>query len=354
MKNVYLLITDLHLDLVKANRLNYFGEILNSMQDIQNIAERYRSKGYSVNAIFLGDVFDGSLSNSSDAMQLIEVMRYFCSGFNRVWSVVGNHELTYAKDNPFWFLVSEIRDKDLRQIGRFIQPQGLCNVISVEDIFTDGDVSFYFNHFGIPHKVPIARGIRIGLFHQNIGSNDICKMWGTFDNAEEASYLHGYTYCYFGHLHLAKGKFYLNEGHTCVGEWLGSIGRTKADEVTVENCKVNIPAIKVDCGKFEGIEDNPIELLAPSQCIDFERLRASQKSRQLIEERRKAIGGSSYMCDTLYKTLEVAFNNTPISFLLDFLNRPWEDVYQSYSQTLKEALIEDEKEEEVNEGESYE
>lgn len=346
MKNVYLCLTDLHLDFTKANRINYFGEILNAMNDIQTIAREYSTKGCQVNAIFLGDVFDGSLSNSSEAMQAIEIMRFFCESFQKVWSVVGNHEITYAKDNPFWFLVSEIEDNTLASIRRFLQPRGLCNVVTVPALFTDGEVTFYFNHFGTPPKTPSARGVRIGLFHQNVGSNDICKMWGTFDDVEDAAYVQGYNYCFFGHMHLAKGKFYLNEEHTCQAEWLGTIGRTKVDEVMAEDCKVNIPAIVVEDGKFVGIEDNYIELPPPSEVIDFEKLRASQKSRQIIDKRREIIQ-STFKGETLFETLEGAFADTPMGFLLDFLNHPWEDVLSAYNETLrnpgeKESDIEDE------------
>ena len=337
MKNVYLIVTDLHLDFSKANRLNYFGEILNAMQDIMNIAKKYKDQGYNVYQCLLGDVFDGSFSNPSEAMQAIEIFRYYCNVFNSTWSVVGNHEITYAKDNPFWFLVSEITDVALLGVRRFLQPRGLQPTISVVDKFEDGEVSFYFNHFGTSAKVPDAIGVRIGLFHQNVGSNEICKMWGTFDNVEEASYIQGYNYCFFGHMHLAKGKYILNEAETCRGEWLGTIGRTKVDEIIDDSLDVNIPAIKVEDGKFQGIDDNSITLLNSKECIDYVKLTAYKKSRKVIEEREKNTP-NKYKGVSLFDTLQGSFVDTGNGFLLDFLDRSWDEILYSYNQTLRNPV----------------
>lgn len=342
-KAAYLVMTDLHLDFSKANRLNYFGEVLQSMSDIITIAEKYKGNGYEVNLLMLGDVFDGSLPNASEAMQAIEIFRYFCANFSHVWSVVGNHEISYANDNPFWFLISAIEDDSLNSVKRFIQPRGLCETVLVPATVADGNVTFYFNHYGTPPKTPMSRGIKIGLFHQNVGSNDICKMWGTFDKVDDAVYIQGYQYCFFGHMHLAKGKYFLNKEHTCQGEWLGTIGRTKVDEVSAEDLQVNIPVVRIEDGEFSGIDDNYIELQPPGVCIDFERLRASQRSKKVIEERHQIIQ-SGFKGETLFATLEGAFVDTPHGFLLDFLNRPWEEVLYSYNQTLKDPGSDNEEE----------
>lgn len=337
-KNAYLQVTDLHFDFSKANRLNYFGEILGAMSDIIAVVDKYKDKGYDVYLHLLGDVFDGSLTNASEAMQATEIFRYFCSNFKGVYSVVGNHEITYAQDNPFWFLVSIVNDDRLASVKRYIQPRGLCSTIVIPDKVEDGEVTFYFNHFGTPPKTPSATGVRIGLFHQNVGSNDICKMWGTFDNVEEAAYVQSYNYCFFGHMHLAKGKFFLNKEHTCQGEWLGTIGRTKVDEINAEDLSVNIPVVIVEDGKFSGIQDNFIELLAPAQCVDFEKLRASQHSRELVLERQQVKSGS-YKGKSLFETLELSFGDTPLAFLLDFLDHPLDEVISSYNSTLRNPGI---------------
>ena len=336
-KNAYLVMTDLHFDFQKANRKDYFSEILNSMNDILTIATRYKECGYSVKLCALGDVYDAGLSNASEAMQAIEIFRFFCNQFDTVYSVVGNHELTYAKDNPFWFLVSTVEDISLVETRKYLQPRGLSDTITIPSIVHDGDTHLFFNHFGTRAKVPSAEGVRIGLFHQNVGSNDICKMWGTFDNVEEASYVQAYNYCFFGHMHLAKGKYFLNSEHTCQGEWLGTIGRTKVNEVNLEDLQVNIPVILVEDGKFKTIEDNLIELLAPAQCIDYVKLNAAQHSQELVKEKLKQTQ-SGFIGNSLFQTLTYSFVDTPHTFLLDFLDKSTDDVLHAYRQTLRNPI----------------
>lgn len=348
MKNVYLLMTDLHADTEKANRLNYFGEVLTAMQDTLNIAQKYKDAGYNVNMMFLGDVFDTGSSNPSDAMQLMEVFYFFTSMFSQVWSVVGNHEISYAENNPFWYLVAEMQDESLSMVRRFIQPRGLTSRIVVPDRVTDGDTVFYFNHYGTPAKTPDTGKIRIGLFHQNVGSNEICKMWGTFDNVEEAAYIQGYNYCYFGHMHLAHGEYWLNEQHTCKGEWLGTIGRTKVDEIQDDCLEVNIPAVIVVDGKFVTIESNYITLKNREETVDVPKYEASKKSREIVAQRRNS-AVSNYKGDTLFETLEGSFMGTPSGFLLHLLDKPWGAVYTEYRNTL-DNLPTSGGEEEVNDG----
>ena len=338
MKSVYLIVTDLHLDFSKSNRINYFGEILDAMTDIIDIAQRYQAKGYEVNQCLLGDVFDSGMSRPSDAMQCLEIFRYYCSTFKQTYAVIGNHEITYARDNPFWFLVSEVQDDSLSDVKKFIQPRGLVSTISVPSTLSIGDTTFYFNHYGTPAKEPNTSGTRIGLFHQNVGSNDICKMWGTFDNVEEASYIQGYHYCFFGHMHLAKGKFYLNDKHTCIGEWLGSIGRTKVTEIIDDSLTVNIPGVVFYDNKFHGIEDNFITLKSFDECVDKRRYNAYQQNRKLVEDRKKQIP-NSFLGNTLFNTLETSFEGAN-AILLDFLNKPWEEIYVAYNEDLKNPLSE--------------
>lgn len=340
-KNAYLLVTDLHFDFLKANRKDYFGEIVSAMDDIIQLSKKYKEQGYTATLILLGDVFDGSTSNSSDAMQALELFRYFCSEFDKVYSVVGNHEISYAKDNPFWFLVSTITDDALARIRRYIQPRGILNTIEIPATIVDGEVTIYFNHYGTSPKVPTSIGVNIGIFHQNVGSNDICKMWGTFDDVEEASYVQAYNYCFFGHMHLAKGRYYLNEQHTCCGEWLGSIGRTKIPEILDDSLEVNVPAILVQDGAFQKIEDNHILLKSFDECVDKLKLAASAKSKKLVIDKQK-FSANKFKGDTLLQTLEGAFAGTPNGFLLTFLNRSFQEVLYSYQQTLDHPVLENE------------
>lgn len=339
MKNVYLLLTDLHINFAKENRISYSSEILNAMQDVIEIADSYRKKiqGCSVILMLLGDIFDNSMSNSSDALQANEIFRFFCSMFDTVYAVVGNHEITYARNNPFWFAVSEITDESLAGIARYIQPRGMTAQVIVTDRLTDGSVTFYFNHYGTKPKSPETRGVNIGLFHQNIGSTSICKMWGEFEDIEKTDYALRYQYLFFGHMHLAKGKYALSDYPKCIAEWLGTVGRTKVEEIDDKSLDVNIPAVLVDDGVFISIEDNFITLPGYDACVDKLKLKATQATREKIRERQKGIIASCAK-GTLYDTLEQSLKDSPLMFLFELLDDSWGSVFSQYNELISNPL----------------
>lgn len=288
MKNAYLVVSDLHLNAKKESRHNYLGEVVDSLDQINEIKERYKREGYNVILLLLGDVVDRSIANADSAMLVQNILRYFCKCFDEVYSVVGNHEVTYSTANPFWHLVRELTAPSLAKLYNAIQTKGLEAVITVPEKIIDGNTVFYFNHNSTPTIVPsTAEGeIHIGLFHQAVGSNDICKMWGTFTNVEEAAFVSQYNYSFFGHMHMAYGKYWLNDAHTSQGIWLGTIGRCTVPEVIETPLTRNVPAVLVEDGRFVRVEDNDITLTAAATAVDFNKYEAEKKTREVLKERQ--------------------------------------------------------------------
>lgn len=336
---VYLLVTDIHFDFEKENRLNYFSEILTSLEDIIDIAKGYRSKGYSVNLIFMGDVLDRSISDSSLAMQALEILKYFCNQFDNCYSVVGNHELTYAKDNPFWYLVSRIEGTNLNSVKRYIQPRGLNSTVIIPDCLEFEDVRIYFNHYGVEGVSVPQDKINIGLFHQNIGSNSICQMWGNFLDVEQSTWIPSYNYCFFAHVHLAKGKYYVDKNCKCLCTWLGTIGRTKVTEILDDSLDVVIPAIIIKDNRFSSIEENLITLKSSAECIDKQSLEKSTKRKKLIEE-QKNVSTRKYTGKSLYETLKGKLAGTELDMMFDILSKPTDNLLVEYRTMLDSVKIE--------------
>ena len=68
-KNVYLLVTDLHKSAkTPANRKNYPKEIKFVENKINGLINKYKSEGYSVNLIWLGDIFHRSYRSPDISM----------------------------------------------------------------------------------------------------------------------------------------------------------------------------------------------------------------------------------------------------------------------------------------------
>lgn len=337
--------TDLHYDTSKANRMNYSAEVMGVLEQVLAIKEKYSEAGYSVKLVLLGDVVDGAMTQADEAMRCVDLLRFYTSLFSGTYAVLGNHEQTYTEGNPFWFLVSELADPDLKKISRALQPQSVNACIEVPATLEDGNVVFHFNHYGTPPKLPSEQDkVHIGLFHQNVGSNDICKMWGTFDDVEEASYVQGYNYCYFGHMHMAYGKYYLNEAHTCLAEWLGTACRTNVLEVENAPLEFNVPAVIVEEGVFTRVEDNYVTRGAARDVIDYAKL---NNTRAMAEQVRiiREIVGSHVTGNTLFECVQSAAAVDGLDSLLNLLDGSFEQVRSLYKRGFEESIQGQESEE---------
>lgn len=333
--NVYLLITDLHLANNKENRINYLNEIMSAISQIASIADKYKSKEYTVNCILMGDVFDGSFTSPEISMSLLELLKLLLSLFDKSYSLIGNHEISYQRNNPFWYMISRIDDEEVFSVKRVIQPKGMFNYFDVPDTIIDGNVTFYFNHFGIPPKTATGDGIKIGLFHQNIGSTSLGKMWGGFDDVEKVSYIQSYNYSFIGHLHTIKGSYWIDPNHKCKVEWLGSIGRTSTNELFDGNYEVNVPAILIKDGEFKTIEDNLITLPDFNQCVDLKSYEKSKSAREKIKEVKNSYTGIIYSGDTLLEAVFKRFEGNYLSEILNLCYQSEEDMYHIYNQILQ-------------------
>lgn len=330
MINAYILITDLHIAHDKENRIDYFGECLHALESVINISSKYKSYGWRTIGIMLGDVFDGSVTTPGDAMALLELFKYFVGSFDEMYSVVGNHEITYCRDNPYWFCISGVEDGRLSNLKRGIQPKGMQNYFRVVDKLKDGDVVFYFNHYGVEPVCADVGEVRIGLFHQNVGSPEVCRMWGEYTDVESASFVQTYDYLFFGHLHNGKGKFYLTPEHNRCAEWLGTLGRTSVSEVNDGDLEVNVPAVCVDDGRFVGIEDNCVKLMEFGKCVNVSTYEMSKNARRELKERKeKAV--ADYSGDTLKQALWGRLNGDTLGVLFELCLSSRDELVEEYN-----------------------
>lgn len=339
MKNAYLIVTDLHYNVNKEHRKNYLGEVLQVLTQIADIRETYLSRGYRVYLIFLGDVIDGSIQQAEDAMRCQNLFRYYSSLFEEVYVVLGNHEANNVKSNPFWFLVSDLEDEALKSINKALQPQGLDTVFRLPDKISDGEVTFYFNHFGIEPKVPDAEGVSIGLFHQNIGSEKICKMWSNYIDVEDAAFVQAYRYLFFGHLHLGGGQYFLNKDRTCIGEWLGTCIGTNVTEVETLPTECKIPAVLVEDGKFIEIEENFIKRSDPKQAIDYVKLKATRATNEMISAVKNMVVGEP-IGGTLYQRIKDAADDVKLGSLVELLLESPDHIKYEYKRGMETFVLE--------------
>lgn len=326
-KSAYLLLPDLHYAVTKENRVNYLSEVLEIVEGFLSVNQTYRDSGYSTKLIFMGDVIDGNIGKAQDAMRCLDLFRYITSCFDSTYAVIGNHETTYTTNNPFWYMISSLGDADLYDITKNIQPQSIYPCLSVPDILVDGEVTFHFNHHGIKVKLPETDGgTHIGLFHQNVGSTELCKMWGAYDDIEKAPYTELYDYMFFGHLHLATGTYKLSD--RCIGEWLGTCVGTNIDEVTRLGEELSLPIVLVEGGKLTGIEHKVIRRLPIKDVVrwDVVALQREVKSKGKAEAELHTVS----IGETLLDRLSVSADNLKLGGILSFLSGDYMQVVADY------------------------
>lgn len=337
MKNAYHILSDVHFAWRKESRKNYTEEVLLVFDKLHEIITKNEEKGYNNILILLGDFFDRGFPDANDAMMALEFCKMIFDKFDQVYAVVGNHELTYYKNNPFWFMVSKLEDVALvKEYTKINQPKGFFNYINIKDCHRDGEVSFLFNHFGtsIKNIIPECK-VNIGLFHQNIGSKDIPEIWGAYEDIENSSVLQPYDYLFLGHIHSNSyyGKYSLSSGG--IAYYLSSLVRTSVADIDDDYLERNIPVIKVNDGHFECIEDNFFYLMKRKDCIIEEIVKANQIAREKLQK-RKEIFSSEIEGSTLY---ELALTNAKVAkvdSLFNLLLQPFEKIKQEYIMLLTE------------------
>lgn len=330
-KVAYLIITDLHLSGSNLRgRYDYLKEVSYVISKIIELGNKYRAEGYTeVNLIFLGDIVDRSYKDLTKGIYTNNIFVAFLNIFNNMFSVVGNHELSYYTDNPFWTLMESISSNKIETIkNKTWQPQGFIQLINVVDRLECGDVVFHFNHSNVGISVPEKDKINIGLFHQDIIAKAITEeMKNQFGMDifevqpryfDKTSVLYGYDYAFFGHMHKVYGHWtYICDSTKYKTElfYLASLGRTNHTEVSNNFLERDIPAVILENDKFARIEHNKFNLMTREECVKEEIVLNNQMVREKKKEIKYVIENVPAL-DEPIKSIESALVKEPVLHML--------------------------------------
>ena len=296
VKRVYLLVSDLHLSTAtKENRINYGNEMLMLKIEILKLINSYNNKGFLVNVIFLGDLFDRGYRDSLGCTLDQNFFIMVSLRAENVYCVVGNHEITYSIGNPFYTLFSKVDSTKMS----FLQPEGLSDWIKVVDTVEDGNLVIHFNHYGSGISEPVPGKVNVGLGHHDACCTAVVKDAETtfgfdvFDGymvkVVEDAFFAGYQYYYIAHFHKLYGAYTVDTlSGECKLRHLASLGRPHHDEVQDNFLERDIPALVVEDGVFQKEEHNFIYLPSRGNCIKENVVRKQQANRQRAKQMRKA------------------------------------------------------------------
>lgn len=340
-KNAYMIVSDLHKSYKNLrNRINYASEVDQVQMQIVGLVKEYKKRGYQVFVLLLGDVFHGSYNDVFGAVRDNNFFIMLSRVVAGIYTVIGNHELTYYSANPFYTLVSEIQSQKIHCImNKVWAPAGVMPVIHIVDELQDGDVVFHFNHYGTAITDPKqweaksnsntnTNLVHIGLFHQNLVNQEILKvmqrklgrsvMEGTV--LENAMYLLGkYRFCFFGHLHSVYGVFITNTGTKLC--YLASLGRTSVLEISNNFLERNLPVVLVEEGRFLKVEDNKFHLMKREECVN-EYLVCETHARYEIQKSKNKIKKYVPIEDRPQENVRASLSSNPqaLQIFNDLLN----------------------------------
>lgn len=234
-----------------------------------------------------GDIFHRGTPRLSDALPLIDylhTLNSLCDG--RVYSVVGNHEFTYHKDNIFWIFADVKSEYVENRIGK---PKVLTSYLTATDELQIGSVLYCLGHYDMDFYDEIDTNSIddvILITHSCFGNQelfdnlkvkdphlntDVMKV-NNIDRLGALPLTNKLKYIYVGHLHTCIGTFrvqerYNSHDYDCILTYLGSLGRTSHAEYTDFNER-KIPIHKIRNGKLIEVVNEIIELPSREHAVD--------------------------------------------------------------------------------------
>lgn len=306
MKNAYVVVTDTHIinRMLTQSRENYAMELDCVKKRLVELIREFKESGHSVRLLFLGDIFHRGYVDPIAATTDNNFLVLLSSMTDGMYTVIGNHELSYVKNNPFYTLLKRIESKKINKLKtRAADPKGVLQIMEVVDELEDGEVKFSFNHYGCGIAAPEEGRVNIGLFHQDLICKEILEdverrfghdVWSSGTRGLEV--FQGYQYCFLGHMHQAYGIYAAGEGkNQVVLYYLASLGRTNHGEVRNDFLERNLPVVVVEDGKFCKIVDNFFNLPRREECIKEVKVKETQevyKKQKFNREVRNYVASS--------------------------------------------------------------
>jgi hypothetical protein len=255
--------------------------------------------------IFMGDIIHRGIKSTEDSYFVEDFFRAISLyAENRVFSVVGNHELSYRKNNPFWG-VATIQSDFIKQIVKqtYTVTQPLIGV--VDDLLI-GDMQYAFGHYGRVFGGSYfcddnAHGVTL-LSHNSLVTSEVLGYLKAEGQDIQEQYIKSRELCsagnlpktnilkyvYVGHLHKAHGVFNVDEEICGIKQqfklrYLASLGRTNHSEFT-DDIERQLPIHVIRDGKF--IEEKLHTIVLPTREVSVDE-RVVLENREGYERQRE-------------------------------------------------------------------
>lgn len=249
-------------------------KILSRIYEVsEKVAEHY--------VIFAGDLIHNTLDSTTQAQTILWLndINSLCAG---VYSVIGNHELTYMKKgNIFWNLAY---GSNLKVPVKF---EHYRDLIHVEEGFRIDDCYFKLWHYGqewlpitdktvkdlvvVGHNAVKFPGLKETYDNNGVNIQELyvnyCDLARCLTNPEILKWI------FLGHMHSLVGRFKFDEEingkhFNFMLENMGSMSRTDSTQFNITRQR-NMPTLYID-GSIQNVESHIIELTDKSVLCEEE------------------------------------------------------------------------------------
>ena len=266
-------------------------DLASTMMDVLRIIQEESFKD-KIAVMFPGDIFHRGLRDADTSMDWQDYFIYIWQlTEGRLFSAVGNHELTYRQYNPFWRM-SESESEFINRYNFIRSAKANIRPFRIVDKWVYGNTEFIFWHYGanISEYTSDAENVVI-ISHQPILDNEMASIlmnkynrdqlmniidYKSIRNMDALPKLANIRYVFNGHMHSAYSRFCVDEivngvPYKFVLQYLGSLGRTQAPEVRDTDLTRRIPIL---CISEEGpiTEADRFVELQGEECLDQKKI----------------------------------------------------------------------------------
>lgn len=292
------------------NRKSYPDEVMGYMQQVMEIISGYEGKRV---IIFPGDIFHrsyGGIDGIITTFNLFKDLNTLTD--NNVFSCVGNHELSFTYNNPFWIMAEDYTTRYVNLHG--LKAFGTMHPgIKVVDELDIEDIRFLFGHYCRKDLADTSGKDLVFITHNSLLEPEIDKyVSDKFGIESKTEYMHTVgiksgegipvteklKYVFVGHMHTFFGKFNVEENVQGTDlqfllQYMGSFGRTSISEVNNVNLARVIPHFAITEDSCDYV---PIDfMLKPREDIVLEQvvLENAAKAKN-IKTMRQLVETSSF------------------------------------------------------------
>lgn len=246
--------------------------------------------------IFPGDFCHKNFTFYAEVLMLKNLLYELDTVTESIISCVGNHEISFPTNNPFWEL-ADLRTERLRERFSDLSLAFSTGIIKVADYVNINDsVGLVLNHYGdiLPITEEFQDKFKIGIFHDHIWDPDFEHFFAKEPIGNKyirytsiSNYnLGNYDICFIGHIHSICGSINMNDQTRLI--YMGTAQRTNVSEVEeVSETKMYFCLANEPEKLSEVTYKFPVEVLKDSVVEDNRAAYSKQKKRKIISNYSK-------------------------------------------------------------------